>query len=266
MTKPEMGKKLHSHAYFLRATTLSKSFTNFRIEPATLHISKNSSWVLRIFAVCGALSKSFQHRFETRDFVCLTTVYHSCKNTITRFRNSNTKMTNSTVVTSTLFNCVMEFFESLVYSSVAKGRQKPTFYACAYSYASMCVCICVCCVRVFARTWKNENTWNFQIQLTFPEIFKLQRPNECDANFVDIFKEYTDMSSMQKHFCGSIADTVIISANIAYLRFYAEPKAINSTFEAVMTAVRDKESSEKRESFQIHNNRYIYFRLNAFLE
>ncbi|KMQ97525.1 neuropilin and tolloid-like protein 2 protein [Lasius niger] len=83
------------------------------------------------------------------------------------------------------------------------------------------------------------------IQLTFPEIFKLQRPNECDANFVDIFKEYTDMSSLQKHFCGSIADTVIIPANIAYLRFYAEPKAINSTFEAVMTAVRDKESSEK---------------------
>lgn len=65
------------------------------------------------------------------------------------------------------------------------------------------------------------------------------------------------MASMQKHFCGSIADTVIIQANIAHLRFYAEPKAINSSFEAVMTAVRDKESSEKRELFQTHNNRYI---------
>lgn len=93
--------------------------------------------------------------------------------------------------------------------------------------------------------WTIQVKEGWKIQLTFPEIFKLQRPNECDANFVDIFKEYTDMASMQKHFCGSIADTVIIQANIAHLRFYAEPKAINSSFEAVMTAVRDKESSEK---------------------
>lgn len=85
----------------------------------------------------------------------------------------------------------------------------------------------------------------WKIQLTFPENFKLQRPNECDANFVDIFKEYTDMFSREKNFCGSMADTVIIQANIAHLRFYAEPKAINSSFEAVMTAVRDKESSDK---------------------
>lgn len=107
---------------------------------------------------------------------------------------------------------------------------------------------------------------NFQIQLTFPENFKLQRPNECDANFVDIFKENTDMFSREKNFCGSMADTVIIQANVAHLRFYAEPKALNSSFEAVMTAVRDKESNDKREFFYIYNNKYIYFRLNAFPE
>jgi len=85
---------------------------------------------------------------------------------------------------------------------------------------------------------------NFQIQLTF-DSFKLQRPNECDANFIDIFRERTDMSSLEKNFCGSIADTVVIPTNIAHVRFYVEPKAMNSSFEAVMTAVRDKDSGEK---------------------
>lgn len=81
---------------------------------------------------------------------------------------------------------------------------------------------------------------NFQIQLTFPE-FKLQRPNECDANFIDIFRESTDMFSRERNFCSSVADLTVIRDNIAHLRFYAEPKASNSTFEAVMTAFRDKD-------------------------
>ncbi|XP_076766284.1 neuropilin and tolloid-like isoform X2 [Xylocopa sonorina] len=84
-----------------------------------------------------------------------------------------------------------------------------------------------------------------KIQLTFSDPFKLQRPNECDANFVDIFKERTDMSSREKNFCGSIADTVLIGTNIAFVRFYAEPKALNSSFEAVMTALRDRNTGDK---------------------
>ncbi|XP_014478518.1 PREDICTED: uncharacterized protein LOC106746426 [Dinoponera quadriceps] len=92
--------------------------------------------------------------------------------------------------------------------------------------------------------WVIRVQEGWKIQLTF-DSFKLQRPNECEANFVDIFKERTDMSSREKNFCGSIADTVVLSNNIAHMRFYAEPKAANSTFEAVMTAVRDKESGER---------------------
>lgn len=71
------------------------------------------------------------------------------------------------------------------------------------------------------------------------------------------------MFSREKNFCSSVADPTTIRGSIAHLRFYAEPKAINSTFEAVMTAFRDKDS-DKGESSQTHNNRYIYFRLNAF--
>lgn len=56
------------------------------------------------------------------------------------------------------------------------------------------------------------------------------------------------MSSREKNFCGSIADTVLIGTNIAFVRFYAEPKALNSSFEAVMTALRDRDAGDKRES------------------
>lgn len=96
--------------------------------------------------------------------------------------------------------------------------------------------------------WRlSGHAYNFQIQLTFSDPFKLQRPNECDANFVDVFKERTDMSSREKNFCGSIADTVVIGTNTAFVRFYTEPKALNSSFEAVMTALRDRDPGDKRE-------------------
>ncbi|XP_011690828.1 PREDICTED: uncharacterized protein LOC105451836 [Wasmannia auropunctata] len=88
--------------------------------------------------------------------------------------------------------------------------------------------------------------WNIQVKVGWKiqlvlDNFSLQHPNECEANFVDIFiKDEKDIPSRVKQFCGSIADTVVVASNIAHLRFYAEPKGINSTFEAVMTAVRDK--------------------------
>ncbi|KYQ58103.1 Neuropilin and tolloid-like protein 2 [Trachymyrmex zeteki] len=85
--------------------------------------------------------------------------------------------------------------------------------------------------------------WIIQVIQLVLDNFSLQHPNECEANFVEIFAEKTDLSSRAKQFCGSIADTIVVSKNIAHLRFYAEPKALNSTFEAVVTAVRDKESA-----------------------
>ncbi|XP_076649547.1 neuropilin and tolloid-like [Halictus rubicundus] len=93
--------------------------------------------------------------------------------------------------------------------------------------------------------WNITVKEGWKIQLTFSDPFKLQRPNECDANFVDIFAERTDMSAREKNFCGSIADTVVLTTNIAFVRFYAEPKALNSSFEAVMTALRDRDPGDK---------------------
>ncbi|GAB0094503.1 Neuropilin and tolloid-like protein 2 [Sergentomyia squamirostris] len=83
----------------------------------------------------------------------------------------------------------------------------------------------------------------WKIQLAF-HLFKLEKPNDCDSNFVDIFGEKTDIPSRIKNFCGSIADSVTSNKNILHIRFYAEPPAINSSFSILYTAFRDKPAGE----------------------
>lgn len=82
-----------------------------------------------------------------------------------------------------------------------------------------------------------------QIQLSF-KTFVLAKPNDCESNFVDVFSDRTDIPSRDKNFCGSIADTVTSKNDVMFIRFFAEPRASKSTFEAIFTAFRDEKSSE----------------------
>ncbi|XP_051168618.1 uncharacterized protein LOC127286283 [Leptopilina boulardi] len=89
--------------------------------------------------------------------------------------------------------------------------------------------------------WEIVVKKGMRIQLSFPS-FDLNKPNECDANYVDVFEDHPDIPSRLRNFCGSIADLVTTKNNVAYVHFYTEPKAINSSFKAIMTAIRDKSS------------------------
>ncbi|EDS41629.1 conserved hypothetical protein [Culex quinquefasciatus] len=81
------------------------------------------------------------------------------------------------------------------------------------------------------------------IQLSFLK-FKLEKPNDCESNFVDVFTERTDLPSRLKNFCGSIADSVVSKSNVLHIRFFAEAAAINSTFSILFTAFREKAAGE----------------------
>uniref|UniRef100_A0A182QVT1 CUB domain-containing protein n=1 Tax=Anopheles farauti TaxID=69004 RepID=A0A182QVT1_9DIPT len=83
----------------------------------------------------------------------------------------------------------------------------------------------------------------WKIQLSFLK-FKLERPNDCESNFVDVFTERTDLPSRLKNFCGSIADSVVSRSNVLHIRFFAEAAAINSTFSILFTAFREKAAGE----------------------
>ncbi|KAK6622553.1 hypothetical protein RUM44_002365 [Polyplax serrata] len=86
-----------------------------------------------------------------------------------------------------------------------------------------------------------EQGWKIMLQFL---KFRLEKPNDCESNFVDVFSDRTDLPSRLKNFCGSIADSVISKSNILHLRFFAEARSINSTFEALYTAFRDKPRDE----------------------
>ncbi|XP_062549371.1 uncharacterized protein LOC134213920 [Armigeres subalbatus] len=83
----------------------------------------------------------------------------------------------------------------------------------------------------------------WKIQLSFL-MFKLEKPNDCESNFVDVFTERTDLPSRLKNFCGSIADSVVSKSNVLHIRFFTEASAINSTFSILFTAFREKAAGE----------------------
>lgn len=85
---------------------------------------------------------------------------------------------------------------------------------------------------------KLTNVFLFQIQLTF-KTFSLQKPNECESNFVDVFSDKTDIPSRNQNFCGSMAETVPSNNNTMFVRFFAEPQAFKSEFRALFTEFKD---------------------------
>ncbi|XP_058445270.1 uncharacterized protein LOC131426503 [Malaya genurostris] len=91
--------------------------------------------------------------------------------------------------------------------------------------------------------WVVTVSDGWKIQLSFL-MFKLERPNDCESNFVDVFTERTDLPSRLKNFCGSIADSVVSKSNVLHIRFFAEAAAINSTFSILFTAFREKPPTE----------------------
>ena len=49
---------------------------------------------------------------------------------------------------------------------------------------------------------------------------------------------------MIKNFCGSVADSVMSTTNLVYVRFYAEKNGIQSQFVSVITSIRTVEGPD----------------------
>ncbi|XP_012160999.1 uncharacterized protein LOC101461583 isoform X2 [Ceratitis capitata] len=84
---------------------------------------------------------------------------------------------------------------------------------------------------------KVEEKW--RIQAKFID-FRLSKPNDCDANFIDVFPEETVMPRRIKNFCGSAGEAITSDSNVLNIRFFAEQAAINSTFSILYTAFHDR--------------------------
>jgi hypothetical protein len=99
--------------------------------------------------------------------------------------------------------------------------------------------------RDHANTYKRpiDCTWNIRtnkeklIYIQF-DSYKLEKPNDCNFNFLEIFNEKTDSEHRAKTFCGSVAESFQSSSNVIYIRFFADGKGIESEFVAIFTAYR----------------------------
>ncbi|XP_054086874.1 uncharacterized protein LOC105216006 isoform X4 [Zeugodacus cucurbitae] len=96
--------------------------------------------------------------------------------------------------------------------------------------------------------WRIQVEDDWKILMKFIE-FRLVKPNDCDANFLDIFPEQTVMPLRLKNFCGSAGEGMTIEANVIHIRFYAEPPAILSSFSILYTAYRDRGAACTDEEF-----------------
>lgn len=117
----------------------------------------------------------------------------------------------------------------------------------------------------------NEKRFFFQIQVSFLN-FNLEKPNECDINYVQLYNKEPTMEHNPKlinNFCGSIAELVTSDGNEAYLRFFVTKAAINSSFEALMTATRERGKEKSNISMPIVNFIFqfqIYLSQNYFFK
>ncbi|XP_042882220.1 neuropilin and tolloid-like protein 1 isoform X1 [Penaeus japonicus] len=102
-------------------------------------------------------------------------------------------------------------------------------------------------------TWIVNVKPRHRIFMSFKE-FKLEKPNECDMNYIDIFEEQTDLKNRVKHYCGSVADPFATNGTILQFRFFAIPKALNTKFVAWFTAFRERTS--EGENSQCSENEY----------
>ncbi|XP_069678374.1 uncharacterized protein Neto [Periplaneta americana] len=94
--------------------------------------------------------------------------------------------------------------------------------------------------------WIVNVTEGWKIQLVF-KTFKLDKPNDCESNFIDIFSPNTEVKYRVRKFCSSMAEIVSSNNSILYVRYYADKKARNSTFSSVFTAFREVKKEGDRD-------------------
>ncbi|KAJ8943063.1 hypothetical protein NQ318_015318 [Aromia moschata] len=100
--------------------------------------------------------------------------------------------------------------------------------------------------------WSITVPVGMKIYLQFAK-FTLDKPNDCDNNFVQVFSNKTNLASQEKMFCGSIADTVTSKTEKMFVRFFSYSFNDKMNFEANYTAYRDTATKELQEIENIEN-------------
>ena len=75
--------------------------------------------------------------------------------------------------------------------------------------------------------------------LNFKE-YKLNNPNNCESNYIDVYNDKLSDSGREHRFCGTQAESVRSKTNQMNIRFFAKHDALqNVQFEITFTAFRE---------------------------
>ena len=88
-------------------------------------------------------------------------------------------------------------------------------------------------------TWNIRTKENTHIYVQFAD-YDLKQPNDCNFNYIQIFKEKTDDEHKEEQFCGAVAENLQIKSNTVYIRFFADGKGLKSIFAAIFTAYKEQ--------------------------
>nr|XP_027203677.1 uncharacterized protein LOC113797486 isoform X1 [Dermatophagoides pteronyssinus] len=87
--------------------------------------------------------------------------------------------------------------------------------------------------------WNITVAAGYKMYLNFKE-YKLTSPNNCEANYIDIYGEKLSDLARKQRFCGTQAEPVRSDDNHMNIRFFAKPDALsNVQFEITFTAFRE---------------------------
>lgn len=86
---------------------------------------------------------------------------------------------------------------------------------------------------------------DLQIYLTFSN-YEINKPNDCDSNFIEIYEENLTEENQTVKFCGTRTEPQQSRSNVFNIRHHAISSAHNSRFEIVYTAFRDRTGGKFR--------------------
>ncbi|GFR15733.1 hypothetical protein TNCT_195561 [Trichonephila clavata] len=72
--------------------------------------------------------------------------------------------------------------------------------------------------------------------------YDLKHPNNCEANFIDIYEETLSDDTRMAQFCGTATEPQKSNGNLVYVRYFAQGEAIrDAKFQIVYTAFRESD-------------------------
>ncbi|XP_055925743.1 neuropilin and tolloid-like protein 1 [Argiope bruennichi] len=93
--------------------------------------------------------------------------------------------------------------------------------------------------------WTIETEAGKKLYLNFKE-FSLDKPNDCDQNFIQIFPDTHTPSEKTANFCGTTAEPQKSDSNITYIRLFAQRLAYEKTdFKIHFTSFREIQKNEQ---------------------